>query len=773
MKKFNTLLLFVLWCLRAIVLPAVPVPAEHIAVILILDNSGSMQTSDPGDLRFTGVRLFASLLDLQDALGLILFSTQAEGLTDGIETFVSQADKKNVLEGIQFQDPDGYTDVQAALARAKGLLESNNLQDKKIVIVFLTDGKPEIQSPYPEYERETLDLARTLNIPVMAIALTSAAQTPFLDQLAAATHGKVFPAEDASDLMNAYLQVLGEIKDRTVIGGEQIQTVSSLEIDHALAPYINSVTFVVGKPEVTSVHLLGPDDREITANNPNVNFADSSDPHFELITLENPVGGKYSFHIQGGGASQVWAILRSRLRVEVVEAGRIHPLGDELAIIVNLLEETTAGNFIKIIGEANFTARITRPDGSQVSLDRFYDDGTHGDAVANDGDYTRVYPNTDVEGVYQISIEGWKAAIPVQTERQVTILRFPEIMVDAPVGTVQVRGERIELRVHWEGGDPQWFDQGEVTARIVSPAGRVEEIALQGNGVVAGEFLPAEDGAYQVLFGTRDVKYRGVDYQTGLEHSFNVSIVPFVKVNLTETNIPSACFSTPDEIALSLAVTSSDAETLRLSVPDGWRILPETVRVKQGEQNIAIRLVANAGMRQGLQRVELLIEGGSRLEVLPEAVMGVELQFPDMWTRCRMPIRLGAAILILMLVGTTAIQRAHKAALPLPVSGTLRHWQSGEGSIQAVEVDLTALRKVSILVGSGATCDVILPHAELAPQHARLIAQKSPAGPEIYLEPIGEVRKGYGRQPARFALQHGETFQMGTHEFQYLSDHGE
>jgi hypothetical protein len=171
--------------------------------------------------------------------------------------------------------------------------------------------------------------------------------------------------------------------------------------------------------------------------------------------------------------------------------------------------------------------------------------------------------------------------------------------------------------------------------------------------------------------------------------------------------------------------------------------------------------------------VELLIEGGSRLEVLPEAVMGVELQFPDMWTRCRMPIRLGAAILILMLVGTTAIQRAHKAALPLPVSGTLRHWQSGEGSIQAVEVDLTALRKVSILVGSGATCDVILPHAELAPQHARLIAQKSPAGPEIYLEPIGEVRKGYGRQPARFALQHGETFQMGTHEFQYLSDHGE
>ena len=773
MKKVNVFLLFVLWFCSPVVLPAAAsMSVENISVILILDNSGSMETSDPGGLRFTGVRLFASLLDVGDSLGLILFSTQAETMTNSLVTLTSQADKKNVLTELQFQEANGYTDVKAALEQAQRLLADADLRNERVVIVLLTDGKPEIQNPYSNYERETLELARLLKVPVMAIALTSAAQTPFLDQLAAVTDGKVFPAENASDLMNAYLQALGQIKDRTVIGGEKFQGFSSLEIEPALAPYVHSVSFVVGKPQNTSVRLLGPDGREITANKPNVAFADFSDARFFILTLEKPVGGMYSFRAQGGGTVQAWAILRSRLRVVMVKPDNIHPLGREMSVVVNLLEETPGGNFIKIIGEANFTARIMRSDGSEVSLDRFYDDGTHGDAVANDGDYTRVYPNTDVEGVYQISIEGWKGAIPVQAERQVTILRFPEIIVDAPVGTVQVRGERIELRVHLEGGDPQLFDQGEVTARVVSPLGRVEEIALQGNGAYAGEFLPAEDGEYQVLFGTRDVKYRGVDYQTGLEHSFNVNIIPFVKVNLAETNIPSACFSTPDEIALSLAVTSSGDETLRLSVPDGWRILPETVRVKHGEQNITIRLVANAGMRQSLQRVDLLIEGGSRLEVLPEAVIGVEIQFPGVWTRCRVPIRLGGAILILMLVGTTAIQRAHKAALPLPVSGTLRHWQSGEGSTQAVEVDLTALRKVSILVGSGATCDVILPHAELAPEHARLIAQKSPEGPEIYLEPIGEVRKGYGRQPARFALQHGETFQMGTHEFQYLSDHG-
>lgn len=774
MKKLNAFLLFVMWFCSPVILPtAASMSVENITVILILDNSGSMQTSDPGGLRFTGVRLFASLLDVGDSLGLILFSTQAETMTNSLATLTSQADKKNVLTELQFQEADGYTDVKAALEQAQRLLADADLRDEKVVIVLLTDGKPEIPNPYSNYESETLELARSLKVPVMAIALTSAAQTPFLDQLAAATDGRVFPADNASDLLNTYLLALGQIQDRTVIGGEKFQGLGSLEIEPALAPYVHSASFVVGKPQNTSVHLFGPDGREITANTSNVIFKDLSDARFFILTLENPVSGMYSFRAQGGGTVQAWAILRSRLRVAVAKPANIHPLGKELPMVVSLLEEAPSGRFVRIIGEANFTARITRPDGSEVSLDRLYDDGTHGDAFANDGDYTRVYPNTDTEGIYLFSVEGWKGAIPVQAEGRVNILQFPEVVVDAPVGTMQVRGERIELRVHLEAGDPPVFDQGELTAHVVSPSGRVEEIAMQGNGVYAGEFLPAEDGEYQVLFETRNVKYRGVDYQTGLEHTFNVSIIPFVKVDAGETDIPSACFSTPDEIALSLAVTSSGDESLHLSVPDGWHIVPETVRVKQGEQNIAIRLFANAGMRQESQKVDLLIEGRDKLEVLPEAVIEVEVQAPSLWTRCRVPIRLGGAILILLLVGTTALQHAHKVALPLPVSGTLRHWQSGESSTKAVDIDLTALRKVSILVGSGATCDVILPHAELAPEHARLIAQKSPEGPEIYLEPVGEVRKGYGRQQARFTLQHGETFQMGTHEFQYLSDHGE
>lgn len=752
-------------------LPAVN--ADHVAVLLVLDNSGSMKTSDPGGLRFTGVRLFASLLAPGDSLGLILFSTQARLLTDGLVMLDTQADKRNILNDLIFQEADGYTDVKAALEQAREVLMRANLHNKKVVIVLLTDGKPEIESPYPGYEREALELAASLNIPIMTIALTSAAQTSFLDQLAAATGGEVLSAEGAPDLLNAFLQALGQIKDRTVIRGNEFGSSSSLEVDPALAPYLPSVSFVVGKPESATVRLFGPDGGEITAKSPGVSFADSSDARFLVLTLENPPGGTYSFRTTGNGSIQSWAILHSRLRVHISELQSIHPLGEALPIEVELLEETASGKFTKILGQAEFSAQITRPDGKVASLDQFYDDGSHGDAIAGDGSYTRLYPNADVAGEYIISIHGWKGAVPVQTDGRVRVMQFPVFVMDSPLDMVEVRDDKVKFHIHLEGGEPPVFDEGVVTARVISPSGQTQEVVLHGNGVYTGEFLAVEDGNYRVIFETRNAKYRGVDYQTRLKTSFMVAIIPFAEVSVVDIHIPSACFSRPEELNLLLAVAASRADTWRLSVPDGWQIVPEEVSVIQGEQTVNLLLLALNGLGDESQSVDLHIESSNRLEVQPDASLRVNIQRPGVWTRCRGPIRLGGSLLIFLMIATIAMGRICKARLSLLVTGTLRHWPMNGILAQAIDIDLTALRKPTVLVGSGADCDVILAGAGLASNHARLSTQKSPDGVEIYLEPIGETQKGYSLQTARFILRHGEVFKMGAHEFQYLSDHGE
>jgi uncharacterized protein YegL len=756
MKKYFPLLIAVLWMSS---LGAAPIdslkPAEKITVVLIVDNSGSMKTSDSTDLRFTGVRLFASLLDSNDSLSLIIFSTESNLLAE---------DSAKLLENLQAPAANGYTNIKAALEDAKELLKDAKLHDGKVVIVLLTDGKPEIPNPYPQYERETLDLARSLNVPIMAIALTSAAQTQFLDQLAVTTNGVVIPADNASDLLNHYLQILGQIKDRTVIGGEKFKSNGALKIEQTLAPYVNSATFVFTKPENTKVRLLGPDGNEITKDH-------STDSRFSLFTLENPVGGTYSFRLQDGGEVQAWAILRSRLRVQIIEPSALHPLGNELPVIVNLLEETAAGNFIKIIGDVNFTALVTAPDGSETSLDRFYDDGTHGDTTADDGNYTRIFPAPKVEGVYLIAVQGWKNAIPVQVETRVKVTNFPELIVDFPQEKIEVRDTAVELQVHLDGAAS--FEQGQVIARVISPSGHTDEIVMAGNGIYVGEFFPVEDGEYHVTFETRDAKFQGVNFQTQVEDVFDVTVIPFVNVFIHKISAPDACFSTANEFSILLSIASSSEETLRFSVPDGWQVKPESLKVKQGQQDVQLRLLAPDGLSEKVQRAEMLVEGRDRLEVQPAELVGVDIQFPSLFTRCRTPISLSGVIFLLVLTGAVFIQRKTKALLPPLVSGTLRHWKIGGNPALATEIDLTAFGKESLLIGNGAACDVMIPHADLAAEHARIVTQKTPEGVEMVLAPIGEVRKGYSQQNVHFVLRHGETFRMGAHEFQFLSDSGQ
>ena len=65
--------------------------SEHAMVIFVLDDSGSMADNDPLDVRYTAARLFVSLLDEGDAVGVIRFSTHSQPLTDDVTPIVAQA----------------------------------------------------------------------------------------------------------------------------------------------------------------------------------------------------------------------------------------------------------------------------------------------------------------------------------------------------------------------------------------------------------------------------------------------------------------------------------------------------------------------------------------------------------------------------------------------------------------------------------------------------------------------------------------------------------
>jgi hypothetical protein len=744
---------------------------DRLAVILILDNSGSMQGSDPAGLRFTGARLFVSLLDAGDSAGLIVFSTGSRALSNGLVTIGAESQKNALLLSLTPQASEGYTDIKAALEQAADMATGYSP-----TIVLLTDGKPEIADPYPTYEQETLAFARSLGLPVMGIALTHAARTPFLDQLAAETGGVVIPADTASDLLDAYLTIFGRIKDRTVIG-EGLTTApgeARLSLEPGLAPFIEKASFLVGKPAGVNASLVAPDGTRITIDDPGLLFSVTDDPDFMVLTVAHPQGGDWTVRLDGAGPCLARAILHSRLRAEIASPAAYHQAGATFPVVVRMLEEDRDGQKTKIVGEANFSAQITLPDGTRESLDRFYDDGTHGDRIAGDGDYTRLYVNTQQVGAYLLKVEGRKGAVKVETSAHVESIPFPTLVVDEPPGSQTIRTASISLSVHLEGGKKPSLDRGQIIVRVISPAGEEQTISLVENGDGHHAlFFPREEGTYQAYFESRSATYFGLPYTESIEVSFEVDLPQSLQVDPVEVQ-PPACFERDIRIDIPFSLSSTKQEAVEFYVEglEGFQAAPLSVVLQPGKSQASMALIpAQIILWGGEYEGTLVLGARPGLEVSPGRQFPVRFRLPSLFGRCSREIGWGGGTTLLVcLVAVLVFRRARAVTAPPVVTGTLRYGLAASGPGERREQDLTALQRTELVIGSGETCDLVVP--ELAARHAVLRAVRTENGERVMLEALEEVRKGYGVLHAGHLLEHGDRVRLGAYEFQYLSDTG-
>ncbi|MBL7162784.1 MAG: VWA domain-containing protein [Anaerolineales bacterium] len=552
-------------------------PPKNVCVIFLIDDSGSMGDNDRTDLRYTAARLFVSALGEGDAVAAIRFATSSSLILPECMQITDAQSKESILEALQPVSPDGYTNVLAAFRQTDQLLSQEQFGERKNVVILLTDGKPEIERPYPNYEEEAIQAATKLGIPVYSISLTPQGQTSFLSQLAQATDGKVIPAKTANDLLDSYLQILGELKDRTIMGTDSLDgdLTATISLDPGLTPYINHVTFIASQANLENVQLLDPDGQVVSKGDPGVAFYLDSDSRFIAISLENPPGGDWRFQFSNDQPIQVRAILHSRLRARVISPAGLHPGGEPIYITVGMIEEMPDGQIVKIIGEASFSAEIQQPDGTLQSLDQFYDDGTHGDQVSGDGIYTREYYDTTAPGTYHIHIRGIKGVVPVQAAAIVEVIPLPRFKVQVPVERVYgIRTTPISLLVALEGDfQPEWIE-GNLQAWITAPSGDVDRaVLIYENGQFSGTFMPAENGAYSITFMPDGLYYRGIEVTETHRVHFSSRLIGTLVIQ-----------------EIQVGVTDNQGVP-RLEVPQGGEPIPVLVRItSHATQDVAVRI---------------------------------------------------------------------------------------------------------------------------------------------------------------------------------------
>ncbi|SCG39476.1 vWA domain-containing protein [Micromonospora inositola] len=181
-----------------------------VAVYYCLDGSGSMGDNDG----WTGIQAAAGQIFDPDQAALNFLQTHPKDSTTvsifnddlaGGSPWTVQGNDPTALRGLQGKvtgyRPDGGTDMYACLLRAADELARPQADDRKRLVVLMTDGQSKSRR-----RGEALSALTAAGVPVVAIAFGRDADPRQLKEVAEATHG-TFVRQD--DLVAALRQAAG------------------------------------------------------------------------------------------------------------------------------------------------------------------------------------------------------------------------------------------------------------------------------------------------------------------------------------------------------------------------------------------------------------------------------------------------------------------------------------------------------------------------------------------------------------------------------------
>ena len=172
---------------------------EYLDLLLVLDSSQSLRSTDPDDHRAAGaVRLVRSLPDRGDMrVGVVDFDSKASLVLP------LTADRDAAVEAIESLDRDGTTDIAAGIRSALAELDRDPRINSTRVIMLFTDGKS-----HAERAHEAMLEARQSGVVVHTILLGgSEAGETMLRGVAAGTGGSFVGVIDPERLPEAFVNL--------------------------------------------------------------------------------------------------------------------------------------------------------------------------------------------------------------------------------------------------------------------------------------------------------------------------------------------------------------------------------------------------------------------------------------------------------------------------------------------------------------------------------------------------------------------------------------
>ena len=175
--------------------------AASLALVLVIDRSGSMSATDTGDRRATRMDLAkegaiqaVETVQEGDQVGVIAFDYDARWISD-MKTIRGAADTRSVADRIATIQPDGGTDIYRAMELAYRGLQQVQARIKHVIV--LTDGEQGSPAPFPTLVNA---MRRTgITVSTLGIASTGSAAST-LQNIARLGQGRYYVTTNARDV---------------------------------------------------------------------------------------------------------------------------------------------------------------------------------------------------------------------------------------------------------------------------------------------------------------------------------------------------------------------------------------------------------------------------------------------------------------------------------------------------------------------------------------------------------------------------------------------
>lgn len=421
-------------CCLALALPLSFAANKPLDAVIVMDSSGSMAINDPDRMRVPAAKLFSSLLGEQDRLGVVSFSDKGYPVVY-LTPLTSSRKRTQVMSAIDKVSSKGvYTNLDDALQKAIGMFAQTSNDERRKVIVLLTDGKMDVgnvqedQVLIKKIKSDTLTTLRQQKIRVYTLAFTQNSDLALLELIGRQTNARFTVADTTNELHRIFTEIFEASKEPNMLpmpGGY-------FTADESL----NEVTLVATKDSVDSrITLIAPDGMEYEHQHSADNMKWSVNRYFDVVTISNPQAGRWRL-LSSEDTSKAYVVTVMELASDLADR-ELH-VGSNLIFHAWLTRSDQLITEEKLLEVTQFTVKIKTPDAEEVTIELQSDAET----TAATGQFRGAYHFQQL-GKYDIQLTAKSSTFERQRRFQINILPATESIsepyeaIEAPEPIIQ------------------------------------------------------------------------------------------------------------------------------------------------------------------------------------------------------------------------------------------------------------------------------------------------------------------------------------------------